>query len=61
MKVKAKCINAEGQRILKLGEIYTITGGHSIIGKPERERVWIEEHKRFMFLKSRFEVIVGEI
>ncbi len=48
---KIKCINSEGQKILKLGSIYTV------MKKDTSGRVYIQEHKRFSFLVSRFEVI----
>ena len=51
--MKVKCINSEGQRVLKLGNIYTAL---KIVG----DRAYIKEYKRFSFLLSRFEVISDE-
>ncbi len=47
---KIKCINANKNRVLKLGGVYTVL-------KDDGDRVYIDEYKRFSFLKSRFEVI----
>lgn len=41
------CINAEKQSIVKRGELYTAR-------KLDGHRVYIEEHKRFSYLISRF-------
>lgn len=51
--MKIKCINSDNQKVLKLGNIYTVL-------KIEGDRVYIEEYKRFSFLLSRFEVINDE-
>lgn len=47
---KIKCINCNSQKILKINQIYTVL-------KDDGDRVYINEHKRFSFLKSRFEVV----
>lgn len=48
--MKLKCINAENQKVLKFGEIYTLL-------KEDGDRIYIKEYKRFSFLKNRFEVV----
>ncbi|WVH13549.1 hypothetical protein [Acinetobacter phage vB_AbaM_fThrA] len=48
--MKLKCINDDGQKVLKLNRIYNSV-------KIDGDRVWIEEYKRYSFLLSRFEVI----
>ena len=52
---KIKCINSDNQKVLKLGEIYTVDTTMSTTDN----RVYIKEWKRFSFSKDRFE-IVGE-
>lgn len=47
---KIKCINADKNKVLKIGSIYTVL-------KDDGDRVYIDEYKRFSFLKNRFEVI----
>ena len=49
-EIKLKCINADNQKVLKLGDIYTAL-------KYDGDRVWIEEYKRYSFLITRFKVI----
>ena len=49
-KTKLKCINAIGQKVLKLNQTYTAM-------EQDGDRVYIEEYKRFSFLLSRFEVM----
>ena len=49
-EIKLKCINADNQKVLKLGNTYTAL-------KYDGDRVYINEYKRFSFLLSRFEVI----
>lgn len=49
-EAKLKCINASGQKVLKLNQTYTAM-------KQDGDRIYIEEYKRFSFLLSRFEVI----
>lgn len=51
--MKIKCINSDGQKVLKLGNIYTVS-------QLDGDRVYIEEYKRFSFLLSRFEVVSDE-
>lgn len=53
---KIRCINADKQKVLKLGEIYT---ADTTLNAPE-DKVFVKEWKRFSFSKSRFE-LVGEI
>lgn len=48
--MKLKCINDHGQKVLKIGNVYTVK-------EIFDDRVWIEEYKRYSFLLSRFEVI----
>ena len=52
---KIRCVNIDNQKVLKLGEIYTVDKTMSTTGN----RVYIKEWKRFSFSKDRFE-IVGE-
>ena len=52
---KIKCINSDNQKVLKLGEIYTV----DTTMLTADNRVYIKEWKRFSFSKDRFE-IVGE-
>ena len=47
---KIKCINADKNKVLKFGSIYTVL-------KDDGDRVWINEYKRYSFLISRFEVV----
>lgn len=47
---KLKCINDNGQKVIKKGRVYTVL-------KMDGGRVYIKEYKRFSFLFSRFEVI----
>lgn len=51
--MKLKCIDADGQKKLKLGDIYTFERNDVF-----ENRLWVKEYKRFSFLKSRFEVVV---
>jgi len=48
---RIKCVNAEGQKILKLGGVYTV------MKMDCNNRVYIIENKIFSFLVERFEVI----
>ena len=50
---KIRCINADKQKVLKLGSIYTVD---TTFNAPE-DRVFIKEWKRFSFSKSRFEIV----
>ena len=53
--VKLLCINATGQKILGHNKVYTVynpLGVHTPDGK-----VYVQEHKRFAFLLTRFKVI----
>lgn len=50
---KIKCINDEKQKVLKLGEIYTVD---KTFNAPDN-RVFIKEWKRFSFSESRFEIV----
>ena len=52
---KIRCVNADNQKVLKLGETYTVDTTMS----TTNNRVYIKEWKRFSFSKNRFE-IVGE-
>lgn len=45
---KIRCVDASKQSILKEGHIYTV------MSIDRENRVFIEEHKRFSFLKDRF-------
>ena len=47
---KIKCTNDQGQKILKVGNIYSVM-------RDDGDRIYINEHKRFSFLKNRFEVV----
>ena len=42
---KLLCINAENQKVLKTGKIYTV------------DRVYVKEWKRFSFSKDRFKLL----
>ena len=50
---KIRCVNANNQKVLKLGEIYTV--GTTILTTDNR--VYIKEWKRFSFSKGRFEIV----
>ncbi len=50
---KIKCINADKQKVLKLGNIYTVD---TTFNAPDG-RVLIQEWKRFSFSMSRFELV----
>ena len=52
---KIKCIDNSKQKVLKLGEIYTVDETL----RTTENKVYVKEWKSFSFLKSRFE-IVGE-
>lgn len=45
------CMNDEGQSVLKKGEIYTV---HKLDNVDGRDRIYIEEWKRFSFSADRF-------
>jgi hypothetical protein len=47
---KIRCINSHQNKVLVFGRIYTVLS-------DDGDRVYIDEYKRFSFLKSRFEVI----
>lgn len=47
---KIKCIDADKQKVLKLNKQYTVM-------KIDNDRVYINEYKRYSFLKNRFEVL----
>lgn len=55
---KLLCIDDSDQKVLKLGQIYTVSNdvNHSMMSQKDG-RVYINEWKRFSFLTSRFEVI----
>lgn len=48
---KVICVDASDQRVLKLGEVYTVD---KTFNAPEN-RVFIQEWKRFSFSESRFD------
>ena len=50
---KIKCIDDSKQKVLKVGEIYTVDTTLSTTDN----RVYIEEWKRFSFSMSRFELV----
>lgn len=50
---KIKCIDDSKQKVLKVGEIYTVD---KTFNAPDN-RVFIKEWKRFSFSMSRFEVV----
>lgn len=50
---KIRCVNANNQKVLKLGEIYTVDTTMSTTDS----RVYIKEWKRFSFSKDRFEIV----
>lgn len=50
---KIKCIDDSKQKVLKVGEIYTVD---TTFNAPDN-RVFIKEWKRFSFSMSRFEVL----
>lgn len=50
---KIKCIDDSKQKVLKVGEIYTVD---KTFNAPDN-RVFIKEWKRFSFSMSRFEVL----
>lgn len=52
---KIRCVNTDNQKVLKLGEIYTVDTTMSTTDN----RVYIKEWKRFSFSRDRFE-IAGE-
>ena len=57
---KIKCINSDNQKVLKLGEIYTVDTTMSTTDN----RVYIKEWKRFSFSKDRFEIVgdyIGDV
>lgn len=53
---KIRCVNADNQKVLKLGEIYTVDTTMSTTDN----RVYIKEWKRFSFSKDRFEIAYEE-
>ena len=57
---KIRCVNANNQKVLKLGEIYTVD---TTIPTTDN-RVYIKEWKRFSFSKDRFEIVdeyIGDV
>ena len=50
---KIICIDADKQKVLKLGEIYTVD---KTFNAPDN-RIFIKEWKRFSFSMSRFELV----
>ena len=50
---KIKCIDDSKQKVLKVGEIYTV----DTTFKAQDNRVFIKEWKRFSFSMSRFELV----
>lgn len=52
---KLVCIDDKGQKVLKKGSFYTVSRTDDYNG---RNRVYIEEYKRFSFSKDRFEKVV---
>lgn len=50
---KIRCVNVNNQKVLKLGEIYTVDTTMSTTDN----RVYIKEWKRFSFGKGRFEIV----
>jgi len=50
---KIRCIDDSKQKVLKVGEIYTVD---TTFNAPDN-RVYIEEWKRFSFSMSRFELV----
>ena len=50
---KIKCIDDSKQKVLKVGEIYTVD---TTFNAPDN-RVFIKEWKRFSFSISRFELV----
>lgn len=50
---KIRCIDDSKQKVLKVGEIYTVD---KTFNAPDN-RVYIKEWKRFSFSISRFEVV----
>lgn len=57
---KIRCVNANNQKVLKLGEIYTVDTTMSTADN----HVYIKEWKRFSFSKDRFEIVdeyIGDV
>lgn len=53
--VKLLCIVDTGQKILEYGKVYTV---HNPVGVYTPDgKVYIQEHKRFAFLLTRFKII----
>ena len=50
---KVVCVDASDQKVLKLGNVYTVD---KTFNAPDN-RVFIEEWKRFSFSESRFELL----
>ena len=50
---KVRCINDSKQKVLKVGQMYTVDTTLSTAD----DRVYIKEWKRFSFSMSRFEVV----
>ena len=50
---KIRCIDDSKQKVLKVGEIYTVD---TTFNAPDN-RVYIKEWKRFSFSMSRFELV----
>lgn len=48
---RVECIDAAGQRYLKLGKIYTVS-------TPDREnKFYVDGYRRYSFLKTRFKIV----
>ena len=57
---KIRCVNTNNQKVLKLGEIYTV----DTTTLTTDNRVYIKEWKRFSFSKDRFEIVdeyIGDV
>ena len=50
---KLLCINAENQKVLKAGKIYTV----DTTLETTVDRVYVKEWKRFSFSKDRFKLL----
>ena len=50
---KVVCVDASDQKVLKLGNVYTVD---KTFNAPDN-RVFIEEWKRFSFSESRFDLL----
>lgn len=50
---KIECIDATGQRYLKLGAVYTV-------GTPDGHKIFVDGYRRYSFLTSRFRHVGGK-